>query len=76
MPQNLTSEIVEAVADSEGVEPSELDFVLGNYIDLDAVSQLAEHSNGTWTLDFELPEHSVAVTSDGVILVDNQPEQN
>ena len=64
--------IIEAVADSEGVEPDELGIVMADHIDLDAVNQLAGHDNSTWTLRFELPEHSVTVTSEGVILVDRQ----
>lgn len=75
MPQTLITEIIKAVADSEGVEPGGLEVALADYIDLDAVNQLAEHSNSTWTLRFELPEHTVTVTSDGVTLVDDQPEQ-
>jgi hypothetical protein len=76
MEQGLVSDIVEAVASSEGVKPEELEVVLGDYIDLDAVNQLSNHSNSTWTLSFELPEHSVTGTSDGAILVDNQREQD
>lgn len=76
MDQTLGAEIVEAVADSEGVEPEDLEIALADYIDVDAVNQLAEHSTGTWTLRFELPEHSVTVASDGVILVDGQSEQH
>lgn len=75
MPESMTSDIIEAVADSEDVEPDELELVLNDYIDLDAVNRLAEHDNSTWTLNFELPEHSVTVTSDGLILVDSQPER-
>jgi hypothetical protein len=71
----LSADIIEAVADSEGVEPADLELALGDHIDLDAVNQLAEHSNNTWTLSFELPEHSVTVTSEGTIVVDGQPEQ-
>jgi hypothetical protein len=74
MPQDLTSKIIRAVADNKGVEPAELAEPLGEYVDLDAVNQLAEHDNSTWTLTFELPEHSVTVMSDGVILVDEREQ--
>lgn len=76
MTQNLTVKIIEAVADSKGVDPEELEIVLADYIDMDALNQLAKRSASTWTLRFELPEHSVTVTSDGVVLVDGHPEQN
>jgi len=75
MTQVLVSETIEAVADSEDIESEGLEVTLEEHIDLDAANQLAEQSNSTWTLRFELPEHSVVVTSDGVILVDGQPEQ-
>lgn len=71
MTRSLISDTVEAVADSRGVEPHELEITLGDYIDLDAVSQLAKHSDTTWTLRFELPEETVTITSDGAILVES-----
>jgi hypothetical protein len=67
---NITSSIVQAVADSKGVDPTELDIVLHDYVDSDALEQLAAHDAGSWTLSIELPEHTVTVTSDSVILVD------
>lgn len=75
MGQVLSAEIIAAVADSEGVEPEELGITLADHIDLDAVNQLAEQSTSAWTLSFELPEHRVTVTSEGVILVDGEVEQ-
>lgn len=71
MTWSLISDIIEAVADSRGVEPHDLEITLGNYVDLDALNQLTERSNTTWTLRFELPEESVTVTSDGAILVES-----
>lgn len=74
MGRNLASEVIEAVADAKGIDPVELDIVLADYINPDALDQLAQHDSGTWTLSFELPEHNVTVTSDGLILVDGQRE--
>lgn len=69
MYEALTSSIIESIADHNDVDPDELDFVLADYIDPDAVEQLARHSNSTWRLQFELQEHSVTVKSDGGVLV-------
>ena len=72
----LTSSIIESIADHKDVDPDELNVRLADYIDLDAVEQLARHSSSTWRLQFELPEHSVSVKSDGGVLVDGQLKQN
>jgi hypothetical protein len=76
MYESLTSSIIESIADHKGVHSSELDIVLADYIDPDAVEQLARHSDSSWRLQFELPKHSVTVRSDGGVLVDGQLEDN
>ena len=70
MTGNVETEIVEAVADAKGTDPMELDCPLYEYIDLGAIRQLADRDNTSWTLSFELPDHDVTVTSDGVVQVD------
>jgi len=67
MSQKLWGDILEVIATEKGVEPTELDFILADYIDPDAIEQLAAHDRASWTLTFELPEHEVTVTSDGTI---------
>ena len=76
MYEGLTTPIVQSIADHKDVDPDELDVVLADYIDPDAVEQLARHSNSTWRLQFELPKHRVAVKSNGEILVDGNLKQN
>lgn len=75
MEQRVIEDLVEAVAEAEGVEPTDLDYSLQEYIPLDAVTQLAAHENASWTLMFELPGHTVTVTSDGTILVNEDKEE-
>lgn len=70
----LATRVVRAVAEAKGIEPTELEYPLGEYIDLDAVDQLVTHENASWTLSFELPEHNVTVTIDGMVLVDGTIE--
>lgn len=74
MGQSLSAEIVTAVADAEGVDPTDLDFALHDYVETDGLRLLASHEESTWTLTFQLPDHEVTVTSDGVILVDGDRE--
>lgn len=71
----ITTTIVTAIADAKGVDPSDLDLVLHEYIDVDALESLSTHENSSWTLSFELPEHKVTVTDDGVVLVDESVEK-
>jgi len=54
MYEALTSILIKSIAEHKSVDPSELDVVVANYIDLAAVEQLARHSNSTWNLEFEL----------------------
>jgi hypothetical protein len=63
-------EIVEAIADAEGVDSENLDFTLEEHISGEAIRLLAAHESGAWTLSFEPPDHKVTVTSNGIILVD------
>lgn len=72
MGHSLVMEIAEAVAESEGVDITELDYTLHDYIDADALVMLASHDTASWTLTFELPNHDITVTSDGVVLVDDE----
>lgn len=67
---DIAASIIEAVADAKGVDPIHLDIVLHDYIEPDALNRLVAHDSGTWTLSVELPEHTVTVTSDCVVLVD------
>ncbi len=62
--------IVDAVADARGVDPSELEVVLHDYIHVEALESLAAHENSRWTLTFELSEYEVTVTDGGTVFVD------
>lgn len=70
MEQKLMTNILNAIADAKGIEPTKMEYVLADYIDLDAIEQLAAHDSASWTLSFDIPDHTVTVTSDGLIFVD------
>lgn len=76
MSETSTWKVIEAIADSKGVEPDDLDVTLTDHIDLDAIEKLAKHNDSTWELKFELPTQRVTVKSNGKILVDDRVEQN
>lgn len=72
MGRELSSQIVQAVADKRGVDPVELDFVLQDYVDADALRLLSEHESSRWSLTFSLPDHEVTVTSQNEIKVEKR----
>jgi hypothetical protein len=70
MDERYDRRIIEEVAAFHDTEPRELEYAVGDYLDLDAVRQLARASDGTWTLSFKLPDCQVCVDSDGEITVE------
>ena len=71
----ITSAVVTAIADAKEIDASELDIVLQDHIDVDALESLTAHESGTWSLTFELPEHTVTVTDDNVVYIDEPSEE-
>lgn len=63
-------QIIDEVAEAKGTDSQDLDLVLADYIDPDALGLLAAHETSTWTLSFELPTYVVTVESDGTVAVD------
>ncbi|QZP39496.1 HalOD1 output domain-containing protein [Halobaculum magnesiiphilum] len=74
MDQSLVVEVVEAIAHAKGADRDEVDRPLQEFIDVDAIQLLASHDSASWTLSFELPNHNVTITSDGLVLVDGARE--
>lgn len=74
MTRSPSVDIVEAIANAKGITPQELDPPLHQYIDTDAIRLLESHETASWTLSFELPDHKITVTSEGLILVDGVRE--
>ena len=66
--------IAQAVADAEGVDPTDLEYALQDYVEVDGIRHLANHEDSRWTLTFEVPDHEVTVTNDGLVLVDGERE--
>ncbi|QIO24775.1 HalOD1 output domain-containing protein [Haloarcula sp. JP-L23] len=68
-------DVLTAIATARGVEPTELELTLENYVACDAITTLTKHSEGAWRLSFEVPDHEVTLTSDGDIVVDGTVER-
>ena len=67
-------DVVEAIADREGIDPTEVDFQLDEHVNSDALDALARHASAhddaSWSLEFDVADVSVTVRSDGRIAVD------
>ena len=74
MDRSIETEVVYAIADAEGVEPEELDIVLYDYVDLEAIADLVDGDTTPWTFSFEILSYVVTVDSDGSVLVESQDE--
>jgi len=61
MGQSLGVRIVREIAAADGSEPTDLGFALGQYVDVEALEQLADHSEGDWSITFEVPGYEVTV---------------
>lgn len=64
MTTSINNQIIHAVAEAKGIDPLEMDIVLGEHVDLEAIEQMARRDDHTWQLTFKLPEYEVTVTSD------------
>jgi hypothetical protein len=71
MGESVTADIVEAIAEEEGGDPTELGFSLQNHVDTDALRLLMNHRSSSWTLSFDVEQYEVVVTGDGTVEVDS-----
>lgn len=71
MGESVTAEIVEAIAEEEGDDPTDLDFSLQDHIDTDALRLLKKHNSSAWTLMFEVENYEVTLTGDGLVQVNS-----
>lgn len=66
----FTTEVVECLADADGLESTELDYNLHDYIDPDVLRKLGEMEKGTWEITFQVSDHQVTINQDEVIFID------
>lgn len=65
-------EIVEALAEADGVSPHDLEYTLYEYIDAEALETLVTSDHRDWELTFQVPGHSVTVRGGERILIDEE----
>lgn len=62
--------VVDALAGAEGVDPTDLDLRLGDFVDPEAIDRLAAGSTASWRLEFEVAGHRIDVSHDGTVVAD------
>lgn len=65
-------DLVEAIAEVEGISPHELEYTLYECIDAGALEKLVTSPHREWELTFRVPRHTVTVRGSGRILVDGE----
>jgi hypothetical protein len=75
MDEHIPTQIIEAIAEAEGMEPERLDVSLQNCVSTDAIRELVAHQSDSWRLQFETPNHVVHVMGDNTILVDGERQR-
>lgn len=65
----VSMRVVTAVADAEGVDPVDLDWRLGDWIDPDALQALVA-SMDDGSVSFRMLDHKVRVQADGQVFVE------
>ena len=63
-------ELVEALAEHEGVDVHELEYSLHECVDSEAIKRLAAMETGSWTLTFEIPDGEMSIDGSGRIMID------
>ena len=75
MSDSLVVKIIESIAEEEGVQPKELDLILQDHVEAEAIRLLDSHETASWELSFDLPDHKVTVTTDGSVIVNSDKQK-
>lgn len=68
----VIEQILEAVAEVEGIDSESLDMCLHRNVSTDAIQGLVAHESNAWRLQFETENHVVELTGNNKILVDGE----
>lgn len=69
-PRTARAAVIDAIAETEGVDALELEFSLQSTVDVDVLDGLAAQPNADWRLEFVAGNHDVVVGGDGTVVVD------
>lgn len=62
---DIVIEVVEAIAQLDNRDPSEVDFTLADYIDPMVLDKLGNMEDGVWEFTFRVSDHQVRLSHDG-----------
>ena len=68
--------VIERIAEHEGTTPAELDFTLYEFLDPDALRNLADNSSSNWELTAEVSEYEVRVTAEEEVEIEELDSQS
>ncbi|SNZ17255.1 hypothetical protein SAMN06269185_2950 [Natronoarchaeum philippinense] len=69
---SVSTAVIEAIADAESVEPTELDLTLYEAVDVDALERLCRDSDRHLVLEFEIGTYRVRVRGSKSVIVEPQ----
>ncbi|QZP39419.1 HalOD1 output domain-containing protein [Halobaculum magnesiiphilum] len=67
--RDITTSIVEAISECEGIDTSDPTCTLYEYIDIDAIETLAARDDIEWRLHFRVKENTVVIDSQDRVTV-------
>jgi hypothetical protein len=71
----LIEKIVGGLAAVEETEPEHMDIVVQDWIESDAIRQLAAHGRESWELQFAVETYDVRVRGDETVFIDGEERQ-
>lgn len=74
MTARITTDVVSRLADLEGVEPTDLDFALADYIEPQALEAVVSHHSEQCELTFEVPGYRITVFGSGEFTIESLEE--
>jgi len=68
---DLLTEVVEAVADADGIEPVDVE-PLHNHLNPEVLVALGKSDNGDWSFTFQYTDHQITVTAESQVFIDGR----
>jgi hypothetical protein len=68
--RDIIVELIDALAETDGLEPTELDYNLSDHMDPEVLERLCAVEDGVWELAFVVSDHHVKITHERDIFID------
>ena len=67
---SVSTAVIEAIADAESVEPTELDLTLYEAVDVDALERLCRDGDESLVLSFEIDDYRIRIRGSNSVVVE------